>query len=159
MSWNSFINWFGLGDDNSDGNNTSPIINNATIKGVPPYAQPGYGEALASQQKALASQQNILGNNSTGSSWFNKGNMSDLVSLGTGLFDAYNGMQQNKLAKNQYNTAKQYAMLNYLDNQNNIATQKKVYNTANEDKLRARGATEHGDSGYYNDRIHQTNLY
>lgn len=146
--WESFIKWFGLGDDN----NTSPIINNATIKGVPPYAQPGYGEALASQQ-------NILGNNSTGSSWFNKGNMSDLVSLGTGLFDAYNGMQQNKLAKNQYNTAKHYAMLNYLDNQNNIATQKKVYNTANEDKLRARGITEHGDSGYYNDRIHQTNLY
>ena len=148
--WDSFINWFGY--DNSNGNNTSPILNNATISGVPAYAQPGYGNALASQQ-------NILGNNSTGSSWFNKGNMSDLVSLGTGLFSAYNGMQQNKLAKDQYNTAKHYAMLNYLDNQNNIATQKKVYNTANEDKLRARGTTEYGDSGYYNDRINQTNLY
>lgn len=148
--WDSFINWFG--DGNSNGSNTSSIFNNATISGVPAYAQLGYG-------KALASQQNMLGNNSTGSSWFNKGNMSDLVSVGTGLFDAYNGMQQNKLAKNQYNTAKQYAMLNYLDNQNNVAAQKKVYNTANEDKLRARGTTEHGDSGYYNDRIHQTNLY
>ena len=146
--WDSFINWFGFGDDN----NTSSINNNATINGVPAYAQPGYG-------KALASQQNMLGNNSTGSSWFNKGNMSDLVSLGTGLFDAYNGMQQNKIAKNQYDTAKQFAMLNYLDNQNNVATQKKVYNTVNEDKLRARGITEHGDSGYYNDRIQQTNLY
>ena len=147
--WDSFINWFGYG------NNTDPTFNNATnatISGVPPYAQPGYGNALASQQSAL-------GNNGTGSSWFNKGNMSDLVSVGTGLFDAYNGMQQNKLAKNQYNTAKQYAMLNYLDNQNNVAAQKKVYNTANEDKLRARGTTEYGDSGYYNDRIHQTNLY
>ena len=147
--WDSFINWFGYG------NNTDPTLNNATnatISGVPAYAQPGYGNALASQQ-------NALGNSGTGSSWFNKGNMSDLVSLGTGLFSAYNGMQQNKLAKNQYNTAKHYAMLNYLDNQNNIATQKKVYNTANEDKLRARGTTEYGDSGYYNDRINQTNLY
>ena len=44
-------------------------------------------------------------------------------------------------------------------NQNNVATQKKVYNAANEDKLRARGTTEYGDSGYYNDRIQQTNLY
>ena len=151
--WDSFINWFGYG------NNTDPTLNNATnatISGVPAYAQPGYGNALASQQNALG---NTLGNSGTGSSWFNKGNMSDLVSLGTGLFSAYNGMQQNKLAKNQYNTAKHYAMLNYLDNQNNIATQKKVYNTANEDKLRARGTTEYGDSGYYNDRIHQTNLY
>ena len=144
--WDSFIKWFG------DDNNTSPILNNATISGVPAYAQPGYGNALASQQ-------NMLGNNSTGSSWFNKGNMSDLVSLGTGLFSAYNGMQQNKLAKDQYNTAKQYAMLNYLDNQNNVAAQKKVYNAANEDKLRARGTTEYGNSGYYNDRINQTNLY
>ena len=151
--WDSFINWFGYG------NNTDPTLNNATnatISGVPAYAQPGYGNALASQQNALG---NTLGNSGTGSSWFNKGNMSDLVSLGTGLFSAYNGMQQNKLAKNQYNTAKHYAMLNYLDNQNNIATQKKVYNTANEDKLRARGTTEYGDSSYYNDRINQTNLY
>ena len=152
--WDSFIKWFG--DDNSNGNNTSSIFNNATISGVPSYAQPGYGNALASQQNTLG---NTLGNSGTGSSWFNKGNMSDLVSLGTGLFDAYNGMQQNKLAKNQYNTAKHYAMLNYLDNQNNVAAQKKVYNTANEDKLRARGTTEYGDSGYYNDRINQTNLY
>ena len=147
--WDSFIKWFGFGDGNT--NNTT-TTNNATINGVPAYAQPNYGNALASQQ-------NMLGNNSTGSSWFNKGNMSDLVSLGTGLFSAYNGMQQNKLAKDQYNTAKQYAMLNYLDNQNNIATQKKVYNAANEDKLRARGITEHGDSGFYTDRIQHTNLY
>ena len=147
--WDSFINWFGFGDGNT--NNTT-TTNNATINGVPAYAQPNYGDALASQQ-------NMLGNNSTGSSWFNKGNMSDLVSLGTGLFSAYNGMQQNKLAKDQYNTAKQYAMLNYLDNQNNVAAQKKVYNAANEDKLRARGTTEYGDSNYYNDRIQQTNLY
>ena len=154
--WDSFINWFGFGDGSSNGNNTSSIYNNATISGVPAYAQPDYGKALASQQNALG---NTLGNNNTGSSWFNKGNMSDLVSIGTGLFNAYNGMQQNKLAKNQYNTAKQYAMLNYLDNQNNIATQKKVYNTANEDRLRARGTTEYGNSNYYNDRINQTNLY
>ena len=147
--WDSFIKWFGFGDGNT--NNTT-TTNNATINGVPAYAQPNYGEALASQQ-------NVLGNSTTGSSWFNKGNMSDLVSLGTGLFSAYNGMQQNKLAKKQYDTAKQFAMLNYLDNQNNVATQKKVYNAANEDKLRARGTTEHGNSGYYNDRIQQTNLY
>lgn len=57
-----------------------------------------------------------------------------LQGLGMGL-NFYNAMQANKLAKQQFNFQKDFAM-------KNLANQTKTYNTALEDRGRARAAME-----------------
>lgn len=57
-----------------------------------------------------------------------------LQGLGMGL-NFYNAMQANKLAKQQFNFQKEFAM-------KNLANQTKTYNTALEDRGRARAAME-----------------
>lgn len=142
----------------SGSNSSDPYMQNGVMQtpatnslaslpaGMPQYASPNYGNALAEQQAMTSGLQsgalkldnngNVIKNADTGAGFL--GNMNAAVQMGSSLFNAWNALQARKQQQQALDLAKRNFMFNVNSYNQNGALSTKMYNQALTDKYLGR---------------------